>query len=120
MVYLIGAIKVYMIGATMVYMIGAIMVNMTGATIVYLIGALKVYKIGATMVCMIGAIMAYMIDTTIVYMTEANWRTYMEGYRAHNSNTHYALCLIPFTGYGCVSCFITKCLSVVCILRSTK
>ena len=26
----------------------------------------------------------------------------MEGYRAHNSNTHYALCLIPFTGYGCV------------------
>ena len=44
----------------------------------------------------------------------------MEGYRAHNSNTHYALCLIPFTGYGCVLCFITKCLSVVCILRSTK
>ena len=24
----------------------------------------------------------------------------MEGYRAHNSNTHYALCLTPFTGYG--------------------
>ena len=44
----------------------------------------------------------------------------MEGYRAHNSNTHYALCLIPLTGYGCVLCFITKCLSVVCILRSTK
>ena len=29
----------------------------------------------------------------------------MDGYRAHNSNTHYALCLIPFKGYGCVLCF---------------
>ena len=44
----------------------------------------------------------------------------MEGYRAHNSNTHYALYLIPFTCYGCLLCFTTKCLSVVCSLHSTK
>ena len=44
----------------------------------------------------------------------------MEGYRAHNSNTHYALCLIPFTCYGCLLCLTTKCLSVVCSLHSTK
>ena len=39
----------------------------------------------------------------------------MEGYRAHNSNTHCALYLIPFTCYGCLLCFTTKCLSVVCL-----
>ena len=46
--------------------------------------------------------------------------TTMEGYRAHNSNTQYALYLIPFTCYGCLLCFTTKCLSVVCSLHSTK
>ena len=44
----------------------------------------------------------------------------MEGYRAHNSNRHYALYLSPFTCYGCLLCFTTKCLSVVCSLHSTK
>ena len=57
----------------------------------------------------------------IAFLVSCNCQcSVMEGYQAHNSNTHYALCLIPFTVYGCVLCFITKCLSVVCILRSTK